>query len=644
MFSFSLASFWSYMSAALGYVSNHDSLDVAMGCVLLLCQIIGAIVSIIVSLILFAPSKHEGDSTKDQLSFYIEPTILFKNARMFSAISLLSLTNPSLLIFLPWVSSDFSVRSSGYPNLGCFRLMVYLQCILSSVRCAALLIAQQSTSSTFASLIFSIGMLVLTLSEAAIKLKAENIQQYDSAVVSRATLAAMKKNSLDMAAETGDVEMQDAIKEDVKMQQEIEKLKAEIETLRQTNRESFNVDQAPDLDDVEALHLAKIKYADENVDILKDQLNEVGMNPLEYIPLPKIEAELAQLTKRVNNGESFDEKRLDHLLACMERNPQYRATVEEKRHKERETLAPLLVEHLNTMRGFVPPTIFSTTQSELQEEGYSKVLAKRLLTKRCLWLVRMTTQDIMRLHEVDLTGKYGFGGQTLDLVEKTALLAVMPARFDNDGRGMKKKYLRELEDSVKQMHQQAEAHRLTRNLLRNVAYTDQVGRFQENTEMYIPDVTSSEDAFGPRDSFRSSSGSSLSNSLSLSLSRNKDISSSVEDDVLASRSSSSSSSSSSGATLNPLHVSDKDRSRYSRSSSGGSTGVSATAIGPSEMKSRTSVIDNLFKSQSRGQSRPSSTSRHDSGGSGGSSSEDSNRGIGQTEMQKRSAAIGNLFK
>jgi hypothetical protein len=488
------------MSAALGYMMSDDPLDVSMGVVLLLCQLIGAMVPVVVSVILYNPSDN-----KYQLPAFIEPTALFMHSWVYTGTSLLALVDPTLLTFLPWKSSDFSQRSGGYPNLDFFRVIVYLQSALAAVRCAAVLIAQQSTSATFMALIFSVGMLFFSLFEAVIKLKAENIQQYDTAIVSRATFDVLNKLDLEACMKLGEVELQDtSLKEEYKTQQDdIEKLKTEIEKLRLMNQKSIIMIEDSDESDVEGCHSAKIQYADENVDILKDQLNALGKSPLEYIPLPKIEAELAELTTKANSGEPFDEKRLDHLLACMERNPQYRATVEEKRQREREQLAPILLEHLSTMRGFVPPAIFSATLESLQQEGgYSKALAKRLMTKRCLWLVRMTPSDIMRLHEVDLTGKYGYGGQTLDVVEKTALLAAMPSVFENDGRGIKKKYLQELEDNVKQMIQQAEEHRLAKNLLRNAAYKDQVGVFQEDTAMYSPDVTSSENAFSPKMSFR----------------------------------------------------------------------------------------------------------------------------------------------
>jgi hypothetical protein len=590
------------MSAALGYMISHDSTDVAMGVLLLCCQIAGATTSVIVSVILYSPTTN-----LFQLSTYIEPTVMIKNARAVVGVSLVSLTDPSLLIFLPWKVSEFCVRSKGYPNFDFFRAIVYFQSFMSTLRCVAILVAQQSTSSTLMSLFFSVSMLVLSLSEAAIKLKAENIQQFDAAVVSKATLNAMKFLDEESGEASGEVEMHESEKDDIEMKLEINRLKDEIELLRLQNRESMTSSDVPS---AEELYLAKLAYADENVDILKVQLQEVGMNPLEYIPLPLIEAELAQLTRKVNNGETFDEKRLDHLLACMERNPQYRQTQEQKRIQEREKLAPILVRHLATMRAFVPPTIFSTTLQGLQDEcGYSKALAKRLMTKKCLWLLRMNIDDIMKLHEVDLTGKYGHGGQTLDIVEKTALLAALPSKFDNDARGIKKKYLLDLEGNVMKMIQQEEEFRLSKNLIRNPAYKDQQGKFDGVTDMYAPDVISSEDAFSPRMSFRSSTQSSP------SFSRKASLSHSIDEGV-----------------VNPLH--DLGSSSFSRHSSISSVS-SCSTIGQNEMSLRKAAIGSLL---SRDQSVSNSSSHSSRDLSSDSSS------IGKDELSKRREAIGNIFK
>ena len=65
-------------------------------------------------------------------------------------------------------------------------------------------------------------------------------------------------------------------------------------------------------------------------------------------------------------------------------------------------------ECLFTMRGFVPPHIFSASLASLKDtDGLSEPLAKRLLSKTCLWLVRMDPEDILKLHEADLINRLG---------------------------------------------------------------------------------------------------------------------------------------------------------------------------------------------------------------------------------------------
>ena len=58
------------------------------------------------------------------------------------------------------------------------------------------------------------------------------------------------------------------------------------------------------------------------------------------------------------------------------------------------------------MRGFVPPHIFTASLASLVgEDGISEPLARRIMSKKCLWLVRMDTEDIQKLSEEDLTSR-----------------------------------------------------------------------------------------------------------------------------------------------------------------------------------------------------------------------------------------------
>ena len=481
-FSLTLTSFWSYASATVSLWMSESELDMLMGCVMILCILLEGALAMVVAFILYGPV-----TITNKLSAYLEPKSLMEYAYQHFCVSVLSFLEPRLLIFLPWRKSDFSSRSGGFPFVLLFKIILYIQCFVSTVRIIVLVLAHHSTTSTQASVYFSLISLCFSIGEGLIKLKSEKIQQFDTAIVSKARLG-------DVDLEIG-MERQEST-EDLK--QTISSLNDEIEALRIANRVNSMRFQ-----DEDNLHAAKTKYADENLEVIKAQVKELGGSPLEYIPLSEIEEELAQLTNEVNAGGVFDEKRLDHLLACMQNNPEYKANIAEKRKADMEKLVPILAEHLHTMREFIPPNIFDCTVKTLQGEcGYSEAMAKRLFTKKCLWLVRMQQQDIRKLHEVELKNKYGHGGQGLDVVEKTALLAALPDNFENDGNGTKKKFVLDLEESVMQMLKKVEQNSLPKNLLRNPAYKDQVGIFGDNTEMYCPEVTSSEDAFSPRTSHK----------------------------------------------------------------------------------------------------------------------------------------------
>ena len=485
-FSLALASFWSYLSATTSLMMSDITLNVYVGVIMILCILTEGAVAMTVAVHLFGPDTFH-------LSAYLEPASLMGHAAEHVCVCVTSFVEPRLLVFLPWKTSEFSLRSNGFPSLIVFKAIIYVKSCCSMLRVAILIVAHKSTNSTRLSICFSILVLVFSISEGLLKLKSEKIQQYDSAIVSKAALCEMHEK-----ADRGggdDVVLLEKSSED--KEQTIALLQLEIEELRMANRR--NSVREDDVEDLEKAYVAKTEFPDENLGV------DLGGSPLEYIPLEKIEEELAGLTNKANSGEIFDERRLDHLLACMKRNPEYLAMIEVKQREEREKLAPILEQHLATMREFIPPNIFDCTMTTLQEDcGYSKALAKRLISKKCLRLVRMRPEDIMKLHEVELTGQYSHGGQVLDVVEKTALLAACPKKFENDGRGVKKKYLLDLEENVKDMIHKAEAGSLSKQLLRHSAYTNQVGRFGANTEMHRPDVTSGRDVFNPRTSYKPS--------------------------------------------------------------------------------------------------------------------------------------------
>lgn len=409
------------------------------------------------------------------LALYLEPKLLVQKSREIALVCLLSAVQPLLIVFLPWEDSLFCQKSGGYPNVEMFRLLNYSEALLNIFRVIAILMSRsyQSSAMSILALLFSSLLLILTSLEIAVKLKGMEIALIETVDIESRKFQ-KNKNNIEMYAE------------DIAMDDTREKLKENIEDIRFKNRDTIRMSSFSLEDSVlDKSYTSSDKYADENLQILKSVLEDVGvLNPPRYIPLHEIEAELAQLTAMVNAGESFDEKRLDYLLQCMEINPDYRVQQEERNKIEREEMSAIVQSSLETMQSIVPPNIAELSVNILQRDyNMSAVLAKRLVTKKCLWLVHMSEGDIMKLHEADLTGRYGYGAQNLDIVERMAVYACMPNSFLGDSRGVKKRYVADLEQSVKQMLRQQNNNSLPKSQQRNPAYKDVKPYAADGTDM-----------------------------------------------------------------------------------------------------------------------------------------------------------------
>lgn len=227
------------------------------------------------------------------------------------------------------------------------------------------------------------------------------------------------------------------------------------------------------------------RYLVETSEMLRDQLRNLNVVPMEYIPLPEIQAELQDIFDRLNNDQPYDEQRMDFLLLCMESNPMYRAEKAELARQWREEMATFTSECLLTMRGFVPPHIAESTLETLTEkDGLTLELAKRLLTKKCLWLVRMRVVDIERVHEVDLMGRFNPIAQGLDIVELAAIFASVPEKFVFDPRGRKAQWRLNLENALREMDRQRQTNSLPASKARCPCYKRQpIAPFQHRHTM-----------------------------------------------------------------------------------------------------------------------------------------------------------------
>ena len=199
------------------------------------------------------------------------------------------------------------------------------------------------------------------------------------------------------------------------------------------------------------------------------------------------------LFKQANDGLPFDEKRLDMLISSMEANPQYLAEKKEEARRWDEEIRPFCAHALQEMRGYVPPHIFTTTKSQLQEEllGFAdnnsmnmtsltpkvaKDLASRLYSKKVLWLLRVPKEEIDKVHEADLLNKYSFQGQGLDIIETAALFAAVPATFNQDSVLKKKEEWRaSLMQSLRKMKQKLDEGTLSGPERRHMVYRSFTG-------------------------------------------------------------------------------------------------------------------------------------------------------------------------
>lgn len=247
-------------------------------------------------------------------------------------------------------------------------------------------------------------------------------------------------------------------------------------------------------------HAASVAYADETLELLKSQLKSKGIVPLEFIPLADIKSEVASLMDQANRGEQFDDARLDYLLACMELNPEYQKEKEEEAQRWRDEIGPFSRECLQTMRAFIPPSIFScSVDSLISEYNFSRELAKRLMTKKCLWLIRILKSDIERIHEAELMGRFNPESQGLDIVETAAIYAAIPQKFAKDSTGKKETWRLSLEKNLKDMYKQHKAGTLLKIKKRSLAYNNQTPQFTARETLHEMRSVSSDST--ARDSF-----------------------------------------------------------------------------------------------------------------------------------------------
>ncbi|CAE7433819.1 nphp3, partial [Symbiodinium microadriaticum] len=171
------------------------------------------------------------------------------------------------------------------------------------------------------------------------------------------------------------------------------------------------------------------------IDILTNQVVSLGVEPIaEVVTFPKAEQRLQSALVRLMEGDEEAAKDFDKWDQFVRNHPEYKVKEVARKLKWTRENLPINAAALRHIRGLVPPSIVSGTLSML-EEKLPPAIAKRVWSKKALWLTRIAPNRIGRLHIADLQTKYSTQG--LDEIELRAVFASLPDTFENDGKGDK---------------------------------------------------------------------------------------------------------------------------------------------------------------------------------------------------------------
>ena len=199
---------------------------------------------------------------------------------------------------------------------------------------------------------------------------------------------------------------------------------------------------------------------------------------IKIYPLEELDKSISDIMKKANSGQAYDKDFLAYLQKCLDIHPEHLKRKDNIAGRWKHKVDQYLHVCLHSMREYIPPSIFGDTiQSLMEEQGYSKALAKRLCDKKCLWLCRINTTDISKMHMYDLQSMFHPLNHSLDVVELAAIYASLPDVFDKDVDDEKLKWKLSIMDRLKELISKSENGTLPSDLIRNIAYKNQVPGF-----------------------------------------------------------------------------------------------------------------------------------------------------------------------
>jgi hypothetical protein len=472
----------------------------------------------IVSMLLFPTLWSTTNHSLSLKDYLYSPALLhcsfmsIPDSTFYSGILIASVLDLKMIRYQPWKRTGFTDISHGYPTISCVRWCYYSDIagsIIQIIGSIVILLTKERSEERvqdmllliFSSIyttysIFKVSMLMIGFDELrkvenAVLINMKNIEdgkeKIDELDINDHTTPSMVQINIIH----GDLPIDDEIVDTEAIQLVREVLL--LTTVQQLTR--FIVEEA--ITELSLLDQSEVQknmaktpesppfHAYETLEMLKQQVKELGEVPVEYMTLEEIRTELHMLFQQCNEGKPYNEQRLDYLLRCMTLNPQYRKEQEEEAKKWREESREFIEHSLETMRGFIPPFIFTVTEQSLVEGyGMNRMLVRRIFTKKCLWLVRMHPQDIEKLHEAELLGRFNPVAQNLDIVELAAVYAALPTTFHKDPFEKKLKWKLSIEEKLKEMYLAHQAKKLPKQKVRSDCYNEQPPLFSDRSSFH----------------------------------------------------------------------------------------------------------------------------------------------------------------
>ena len=139
---------------------------------------------------------------------------------------------------------------------------------------------------------------------------------------------------------------------------------------------------------------------------IKNQLEERGLDIEEWYRLSEIKSNYAEaFQKYSDDGGAQYEDEVSKWASLLDSHPEYKRELERQAEEWASTQQPLRDAAWREMRRFMPRNVASMGVEELVAAGLPKGLAKRLVTKKVLWLIVAQPGDTARLHHADLFNK-----------------------------------------------------------------------------------------------------------------------------------------------------------------------------------------------------------------------------------------------